>query len=65
MSLAWTAPTKANMEELMYTLIYYKFEDNTTLWDAWAATAASGTADEQAAAVKFGGRTLTVHFSME
>lgn len=40
-SIAWTAPTTANMFEFMYEKVWYKFEDQTTLFDAWATYAAS------------------------
>ena len=63
-SLAWTAPAKADMFEFMYEKVWYKFEDQSTVFDAWATWAnTSGTSDQKAQAVKFGGRAMTVLIS--
>ena len=60
-SLAWTAASKSSMFEFMYEKVWYYFEDQTTLFDAWATYASSsGDATKAAQAIKFGGRTLTV-----
>ena len=37
MSLAFTAPTKANMFEFIQERLWYKFEDRSEEWDAWVA----------------------------
>ena len=34
-SLAWTAPTKANMFEFIQERLWYKFEERTSEWEAW------------------------------
>merc|ERR1712110_1393693 len=59
MSLAWTAPAKTDMYEFMYEKVWYKFEDKTTLWDAWGAANTS----ETARIAKYSGRALTVKVS--
>ena len=58
MSLAWTAATKADMFEFLEEKVWYKFEDQTTVYDAWA-DANSGNAN----AAKYSGRALTFMFS--
>ena len=59
MSLAFTAPSStADMIEVVDELVYFKFEDQDTLWDAYAEDASSDYA------AKFSGRALTFAFSV-
>ena len=58
MSLAFTAPVKADMFEFLQEKVWYKFEDQDTLWDAWASANSS-----DAAASKYSGRAMTFMFS--
>merc|ERR1719507_392779 len=60
-SLAWTAAAKADMFEFMYKKVWYKFEDKSTIFDAYVTfAAATGDSSGVAHGVKFSGRTLTV-----
>lgn len=66
MSLAFTPPTFAKMDEILSDLVYTSFQDEETLWDAWAEAALAGSdAEDTAAAAKFSGRALTFGFSMK
>ena len=58
MSLAFTAPDKADMFEFLEEKVWYKFETQTDLFDAWA-TANSSNANVD----KYDGRALTFMFS--
>lgn len=58
MTLAYTAPVEAEMYEMIYEKFSYKFDDNSTTFDAWAT--ANTATDDLAAQAIFGGRTLTV-----
>jgi len=58
MSLAFTAPDKADMFEFLEEKVWYKFEDQTDVFDAWA-TANSSSANVD----KYDGRALTFMFS--
>ena len=45
-SLAWTAPTKTAMTEVMSEKVWYELSDQDTLWSAWSTWAtASGSSD--------------------
>jgi len=44
MSLAFTAPTATSeMYEVINELVFYSFEDQDDLWDAWAEAALAGS----------------------
>ena len=58
MTLTWTAATKAQMYQFMDDKVWYKFEDQTSVWDAWA-TANSSSAN----ASKYSGRAMTFMMS--
>ena len=58
MSLAFTVKTQAEMFEFLEEKVWYHFEDQDTLWDAWAAANSS-----DANATKCSGRTLSINFS--
>ena len=66
MSLAFTAPTATSeMYEVINELVFYTFEDQDDLWDAWAEAALAGAdSEDQAAAEKFSGRALTIAFNL-
>ena len=58
MSLAFTAPTKANMFEFIQERLWYSFEERTAEWDAWATANPSDPF-----ATSHGGRAVTVMMS--
>ena len=58
MSLAFTAPTKANMFEFIQERLWYSFEERTAEWDAWTAANPSDPY-----ATSHGGRAVTVMMS--
>ena len=66
MSLEFTVPAVAEMFEILSDLVYLKFQDEDTLWDAWSdAALAASDVEDTAAAAKFSGRALTFAFSMK
>ena len=58
MSLAFTVPDKANLFEFLEEKVWYKFEDQTSVYEAWAeANSSNANVD------KYDGRALTFMFS--
>ena len=67
LSLDFTATAYADMYNMIAYKLYYKMEDQTTVWDAWYAdvcTNGNGSSDEQTAAgcttANYDGRAMTI-----